>query len=151
MCRWARILVKMSRSLSEAAGRELIRLNRAESLRLLTTVPVGRLIFTVNALPAVRVMNFVLSGDVIVVRTTAGSTATRRAAGSVVAFEADDFDVATSSGWSVTVTGRAQLVTDTGELASYDSLGLVPWAPGLRDHYLKISTEVIEGQQILVT
>ena len=33
----------------------------AESLRLLATVPVGRLIFTVNALPAVRLMNFVLA------------------------------------------------------------------------------------------
>ena len=40
---------------------EFARLGRAESLRLLATVPVGRLIFTINALPAVRLMNFVLA------------------------------------------------------------------------------------------
>ena len=41
---------------------ELTRLDRAESLRLIAGVPVGRLIFTMNALPAVRPMNFALAG-----------------------------------------------------------------------------------------
>jgi hypothetical protein len=40
------------------AGGEFARLSRAESLRLLAAVPVGRLIFTVNALPASRPPGF---------------------------------------------------------------------------------------------
>jgi hypothetical protein len=37
---------------------EFIRLDRADSMSLLASVRVGRLIFTVNALPTVRLMNF---------------------------------------------------------------------------------------------
>lgn len=133
----------------EVTGRRLISLGRGESLRLLATVPVGRLIFTMSALPAVRVMNFVLAGDEVVLRMAAESAVARKAAGSVVAFEADLFDAITSSGWSVTVTGKAKVVTDAPSIASYALLGLVPWAPGVRDQYMTISTEVVHGQQIL--
>jgi hypothetical protein len=56
----------------EHAGRpgegEFTRLDHGESLRLLASVPVGRLIFTVNALPAVRLMNFALVDGLIVPR-----------------------------------------------------------------------------------
>jgi len=41
---------------------EFIRLDRAESMWLLASARVGRLIFTLNALPAVRLMNFALAG-----------------------------------------------------------------------------------------
>jgi hypothetical protein len=57
---------------------EFTRLDRGESLRLLATVPVGRLIFTVNALPAVRPMNFALVDGLVVLRTAAGSTVPAR-------------------------------------------------------------------------
>jgi len=53
-------------------GGEFARLGRAESLRLLATVPVGRLIFTIGALPAVRLMNFVLTDGLILMRTRRG-------------------------------------------------------------------------------
>jgi hypothetical protein len=52
-------------------GGECARLDRAESLRLLATVPVGRLIFSVNALPAVRLMNSAVADGLIVMRTAA--------------------------------------------------------------------------------
>lgn len=135
----------------EAVGRRLVALDRNESLRLMATVPVGRLIFTMNALPAVRVMNFVLAGNEIVVRTAAGNTVTRKAAGAVVAFEADALDIATSTGWSVTVTGRAKLVGSVDAGSQYAQLGLVPWAPGVRDQYVTIGTDLVEGQQIVLT
>jgi len=57
---------------------EFIRLGRAESLRLLATAPVGRLIFAVNALPAVRLMNFALADGLIVLRTAADTTVARK-------------------------------------------------------------------------
>lgn len=136
-------------TVAEGAGRKLVILDRSECLRLLATVPVGRLIFTAGALPTVRMMNFVLAGDVIVLRTAAGTAAARKAAGSVVAFEADTVDAATSSGWSVTVTGWATLVTDPDTVAACADLPLAPWAPGDRDQFVTIRTEVVHGQQIL--
>ncbi len=136
-------------TVADGAGWTLATLDRSECLRLLTTVPVGRLIFTVGALPAVRMMNFVLAGDMIVLRTAPGTAAARKAPGSVVAFEADAVETATSSGWSVTVTGWAELVTDEHALATYSSLALVPWAPGERDQFITVRTDVVQGQRIL--
>jgi nitroimidazol reductase NimA-like FMN-containing flavoprotein (pyridoxamine 5'-phosphate oxidase superfamily) len=136
-------------TVAEGAGRKLVVLDRSECLRLLATVPVGRLIFTAGALPTVKMMNFVLAGDMIVLRTAPGTAAARKAAGSVVAFEADTVDAATSSGWSVTVTGWAELVTEEQAIATYSSLALVPWAPGERDQFITIRAEVVQGQHIL--
>ena len=70
---------------SDARWGEFTRLGRGESLRLLATVPVGRLIFTVNALPAVRPMNFAVVDGLIVLRTAADSMTARRVDGAIVA------------------------------------------------------------------
>ncbi len=131
-----------------ATGAEFARMDRGESIRLLASAQVGRLIFTVGALPAVRVMNFATADGLIVLRTAADTTVARQVHDAIVAFEADDLDVATSSGWSVTVTGRATLVTEPGLTARYQSLPLVPWAPGQRDRFVTITTELVEGRRI---
>jgi uncharacterized protein len=127
---------------------ELIRLDHGESLRLLATAQVGRLIFTVNALPAVRVMNFAMVDGLIVMRTAADTTVARKVDDAIVAFEADDLDAATSSGWSVVVTGDAARVTDPDSIARYQEVPLVPWAPGERDQFVTITTEMVEGCQV---
>jgi uncharacterized protein len=129
-------------------GGESAWLDRAESLRLLATVPVGRLIFTADALPAGRLMNFVLADGLILIRTTIDSTVARKVDGTVVTFEADELDVAACSGWSVTVTGRAALVTDAASAARYRHVPLVPWAAGRRDQFVTISTEIAEGRRV---
>jgi len=48
---------------------EFTRLHRGESLRLLASVPAGRLIFTVNGLLTVRPVNFPLAGGLILLHT----------------------------------------------------------------------------------
>lgn len=130
-----------------AAG-EFTRLGREECLRLLASVPVGRLIFTVNALPTARPMNFALVNGLIVLRAAARSAISQKVAGAVVAFEADELDAATGSGWSVVVTGRAELVTDPAAVARYRAVPLVPWAPGVRDQFVTVTTELVEGRRV---
>jgi pyridoxamine 5'-phosphate oxidase-like protein len=49
--------------------RRLEALPRAESLRLLRSVSVGRLVFTHLALPAIRPVNHVVDGDRIMIRS----------------------------------------------------------------------------------
>jgi uncharacterized protein len=129
-------------------GGEFTRLDRSESLQLLAGVPVGRLIFTVDALPAVRPMNFALVDGLIVLRTAADSTVARKVDGMIVAFEADELDAAARAGWSVTVTGRAGLVTDPEVVSRYRIVPLVPWAPGTRDQFMTITTELVEGRRV---
>jgi uncharacterized protein len=130
------------------AHREFLWLDRAEAMGLLATAQVGRLIFTVNALPAVRLMNFAVVSGLIVLRTAADTTVARKVNDVIVAFEVDDLDAATSSGWSVVVTGRATRVADPDLAARYRKVPLVPWAPGERDQFLTITTEVVEGRRV---
>jgi uncharacterized protein len=130
------------------ADGELTRLGREECLRLLGTVAVGRLIFTMNALPAVRPMNFALADGLILLRTAADSTVARKVDGDIVVFEADELDAATGSGWSVTVTGRAALISDPEAAERYRAVPLVPWAPGRRDQFVTITIELTEGLRV---
>src|SRR5215207_10169000 len=88
-------------------------LDRQRCVRLLAKSPVGRIVHTRQALPAILPVNFRLDEDgAVLPRTAAGSELVRAVDGVVVAFEADEVDAATHSGWSVVVTGRATVVTD---------------------------------------
>jgi uncharacterized protein len=148
-CRAVPVRVHSARmAAGAAADGEFIRLGRAESMRLLASTQVGRLIFTVNALPAVRLMNFAVVDGLIVLRTAADTTVARKVNSAIVAFEVDDLDPATSSRWSVVVTGRGTLVTDPELIARYHKVPLEPWAPGDRDQFVTITTEMVEGRQV---
>jgi uncharacterized protein len=123
-------------------------LSRTECLRLLATATIGRISYTRQALPAVEPVNFALHHGAIVIRTDAGgklAAATRRA---VVAFQADDLDLIRRSGWSVTVVGRCEEVTDAADLAGLDRLGLESWAPGTRNHFIRIEPGIVTGRRL---
>jgi len=72
------------------------RLDRDEAMQLLASVDYGRVVFTLNALPAVRPVNHLVDDDHIIIRTrlsAAISTVVRSAdPDMVVAYEADKFD-----------------------------------------------------------
>lgn len=123
-------------------------LSRCESLRLLATSPIGRVIFTQNALPAIRLVNFVLDSEMVVFRTGPGGKLAVAVHHSVVAFEADEVDAATHTGWTVTVIGVSQEVTDPAELRRLRSLPLRSWAPGPKDHLVGITTELVSGRRL---
>ncbi len=57
-------------------------------------------------------VTFCLDGEDIVMRTTPGSRLAAATRDHVVAFEADDFDAALSTGWSVSAIGRARAAAD---------------------------------------
>jgi hypothetical protein len=71
--------------------RSLGELTRAEALQLLASVPVGRLVFTHQALPAIRPVNHLVEGDKVVIGLTAGSAiaASSGPGATVVAYEAE--------------------------------------------------------------
>ncbi|MGW7384908.1 pyridoxamine 5'-phosphate oxidase family protein [Streptomyces sp. NPDC054794] len=141
----------MARDDERPAGpgpRRRIDLDSAEALRLLGSVSLGRIVFTRQALPTVRPVNHVLDGGDIVVRTHEGAALTshtRRSDGPgvVVAYEADVIDPDTHLGWSVVVTGFAQLVTDPEELARYQAL-LRPWIDQT-DLAVRIRPDLVTG------
>ena len=129
-------------------GSALQRLSRDECLMLMASVPVGRIVYTLRALPAVDPVNFALDHGDIVIRTDRGGKLAAAARGAVVAFETDQVDLAGQSGWSVTAIGPSTEVTDPGELARLRTIGLKSWAPGERDHFIRISPVMLNGRHL---
>ncbi|MGI5119437.1 pyridoxamine 5'-phosphate oxidase family protein [Marinactinospora thermotolerans] len=130
----------------DTAGMEV--LERAECLRLLAMAPIGRIVFTERALPAVQPVNFLVHGSDIVVRTSEGSRLARATRDAVVAFEVDEFDIEARTGWSVMVVGPCRAVEDPAQRAELERLPLRPWAPGPRTHFLRIAIELVTGRRI---
>jgi hypothetical protein len=130
--------------------RELAELPKDEALRLLASVPFGRVVFTTRALPAVRPVNHLVDGDRIIIRTTLGSALSTDVdgTGTVVAYEADEIDPVTRQGWSVVVVGRALPVAD-GPLSARYRQALQPWAAGHRDEVIAISTDMVTGYRLV--
>jgi nitroimidazol reductase NimA-like FMN-containing flavoprotein (pyridoxamine 5'-phosphate oxidase superfamily) len=126
----------------------LVELERSECLDLLGSVPVGRLVHTAGALPAVWPVNFLLLPDAVYMRTSSGSGVWRAAqAEAVVAFEADHIDVPGRYGWSVVVIGRAGLVQDDGALQRLRQVVPEPWATGRRDELVRIPLDLVDGRR----
>lgn len=123
-------------------------LTREECLALLPTVPVGRLVFTERALPAVVPVNFLLDRGRILVRTGTTSSLGAAVRGAVVAFQVDELDREARHGWSVTVTGRAYEVQDPLELIRIADLPLLPWVGGHLEHVIAVPVELVNGRRV---
>ena len=123
-------------------------LDPAECRRLLASVPVGRIVFTDQAMPAVQPVNFLVHEGAIIVRTGEGSKLAAASRDAVVAFEVDQIDPDHQTGWSVVVVGHAHEVTDPAQRGELLDLSLHPWASGVRDHVIQIPIELIYGRRI---
>jgi nitroimidazol reductase NimA-like FMN-containing flavoprotein (pyridoxamine 5'-phosphate oxidase superfamily) len=121
-------------------------IERTECLRLLRKGTLGRIVYTVDALPAVRPVNYVLEDESIVIRTDSASKLAGGARPEIVAFEVDDIDDKTGAGWSVVVTGPARAITDEGEIARVSKLPLHPWVVDGDGRYVRISCEIVAGR-----
>jgi nitroimidazol reductase NimA-like FMN-containing flavoprotein (pyridoxamine 5'-phosphate oxidase superfamily) len=118
-------------------------------LDLLGSVPFGRVVFTHRALPAIRPVNHIVDNGDIIIRSSLGSGITSAAGdGMVVAYEADQFDADSRTGWSVVVTGLARLVDDADDLARYEQL-LEPWVDGRMDCVIRIPADLVTGYRLV--
>ena len=104
-------------------------LDDGESLELLSSVPIGRLVFTMGGLPAVRLVNFVLDGDSLIFATADGDKYRAAERGDVVAFEVDAVDEDRHLGWTVTAAGHLSVIDPDEAESLRHGLALRPWAP----------------------
>ncbi|MFK4105319.1 pyridoxamine 5'-phosphate oxidase family protein [Streptomyces sp. NPDC019531] len=125
-------------------------LDRHECLRLLAQAPVGRIVHTRQALPAVLPVNFCLDQDgAVLLRTSAASELAGAIDGAVVAFEADEVDAAAHSGWSVVVTGGAMVVTDPAEQKRLARTGPRSWVASPDEIFVRIEPELVTGRELV--
>ncbi|MFE6861379.1 pyridoxamine 5'-phosphate oxidase family protein [Nocardia sp. NPDC057668] len=127
--------------------RKLRELSAADSLKRLAGAQYGRICFSRRGVPIIRPVNHIVELDAVVVRAHLGASLLR-GDGQVVAYEADDFDEQTRSGWSVIVTGVARVVTDREQVRRYVTL-LDPWVNMPSDHVIRIETEVVTGLELV--
>ncbi|HEX6451368.1 MAG TPA: pyridoxamine 5'-phosphate oxidase family protein [Trebonia sp.] len=135
---------------------------RGEALSLLASVSLGRVVFTENAMPAVRPANHLVESDDIIARSHDGSAIIPAVmdrnldgdwgAGSeretVIAYEADNIDIAARLGWSVVITGPATPVTDPREIARY-ATALTPWTFSGEGQLIRIHAGIVTGYRLL--
>lgn len=122
-------------------------LTPAEALRRLGSAPMGRVVFTMHALPTIRPVSHVLSGADVIIRCHRKS-AVLSAIDQVVAFEADSIDADTQAGWSVIATGMASLIDDQAQQDGYAEL-LRPWVGQDQPRFVRIHPEIITGYELV--
>jgi nitroimidazol reductase NimA-like FMN-containing flavoprotein (pyridoxamine 5'-phosphate oxidase superfamily) len=127
-------------------------LTTAECRELLDRHHFGRLAFvdSVGVLPSIIPINYLLTDDKVVFRTDAGSKLAAAVRRAPVAFEVDGVDERRRVGWSVLVRGRAEEITDEARLAQLRQTPLLAWAPGAKEHYVRINASKLSGRRISI-
>lgn len=125
----------------------ITRLSETEAWEQLGTVQVGRLATVIERQPDIFPVNFVLDGPAVVFKTAGGSKLLQLTVNSRVAFQADGWTA--TEGWSVVIKGVASEVEDGDTLARIERLSLKPWVPTVKDHYVRIVADEIEGRRFV--
>ncbi|MHB1925041.1 MAG: pyridoxamine 5'-phosphate oxidase family protein [Acidimicrobiales bacterium] len=123
-------------------------LTEEQCLGLLGSEGIGRIGVSVAALPVILPVNYCVHDGAIFFRTAAGTKLHAASDRTIVAFEVDDVDPVEHSGWSVLVIGRAGPVSEAEVANGSGSLPVTAWAPGERDHLVKVTIEMISGRRI---
>lgn len=152
--------------------RKIDDVTRGEALSLLAGVSLGRIVFTENAMPAVRpASHLVADGDIIarshdgsaIVPVGDGAPGPPEVAGlsgasslsgvtgpereTVVAYQADDIDTSTRLGWSVVVTGPARPVLDPAEIERYEAY-LPPWTDTDSGQLIRVHPGIVSAYRL---
>jgi nitroimidazol reductase NimA-like FMN-containing flavoprotein (pyridoxamine 5'-phosphate oxidase superfamily) len=116
-------------------------------LRLLHTAPVGRVGFIADGEIVILPVNHLIDGQDVIFRTGPGSKLSSVGGKTLVAFEVDEYDATTHSGWSVVVNGLTEEVESDEEVRRLNDLGLQSWGRAADDpHWLRIRPASITGR-----
>jgi nitroimidazol reductase NimA-like FMN-containing flavoprotein (pyridoxamine 5'-phosphate oxidase superfamily) len=123
-------------------------LDRTECESALATQRVGRVGLPVLDHPLVLPVVFTIIDGDVVFRTAPGEKLIAAALQRVVAFEVDDYDVESRTGWSVNVIGTIEEIVDPALLARVRDLDLPCWAGEERDRCVRIRPRTVTGRAI---
>ena len=129
-------------------------LTEAESLGLIEQAQIGRIGFSGRYGPIVLPVNYKVVDGSVVFRVAVGSSIGEDLRTGIadaeykVAFEIDEIDAATRTGWSVMIQGAAHHVDDEQERQAVLAAGIEPWPGGQREQFVQIRPTVISGRRI---
>ena len=137
----------MVRYATDHAGLAILPLD--DCLRLLGSVPVGRIGFGADGEVIILPVNHVVDGQTVAFRTAAGSKLSAADGQTQVVFEADDYDAGRRAGWSVVINGHAEVIYEEAEIEALNRRGLDSWADGAdRPFWIRIRPESVSGRLI---
>jgi uncharacterized protein len=110
---------------TDHAGLEMLPFD--DCLRLLASVPVSRVGFIADGELVILPVNHVVDGHDVAFRTARGSKLSAAKGQNLATFEVDHYNEQTRSGWSVVVTGRAEVVDAEADVQRLARRGLHPW------------------------
>lgn len=126
-------------------GQPVTILSATESWDLLSSVPLGRLVTSVEGQPEIFPVNFVVQRRTVLFRTAEGTKLVSTAINNRVLFEADDHDAA--EGWSVIVKGTARMLRTNEQIQEAEQAQLLPWIATLKQHYVRVLPISISGRR----
>jgi hypothetical protein len=128
------------------SSRQVGDVTRAEALSLLAGVSLGRIVYTENAMPAVRSASHLVEEGDIIARSHDGSAVLPERE-TVVAYQADEIDTGSRLGWSVVVTGPARPVTAPDEIERYTA-ALPPWTAAESGQIIRVHPGIVTGYRL---
>lgn len=135
------------------AKSEMLELSREECLELLAAHRFGRLAVVMsNGAPVIRPVNYVFDrrSQSVVFRTARGSKLHAVLHAAKAAFEIDGIDEGVRIGWSVIIEGVTAEITRPHDIGRLNRLGLEPWAPGPKPHWVQIRAWTVSGRRIVL-
>ena len=132
------------------AGRVIVEISEDECQQLLASKSVGRLAVTTDVGPEIFPVNYgVLDGSIVL--WTGPGTKLDYAAFDHVAFEVDDLDAESRTGWVVEAKGRSEDVTDTLDAwtSSMRDVSVRPWVAGPHPNCVAILRPRLSGRRLV--
>jgi uncharacterized protein len=127
----------------------LVRLTEDECWRFVEHRRLGRVgVIEFHSRPLVFPVNYVIHRRTVIFRTAPGTKLVAASLGAHAVVQVDEIDASLQSGTSVMVHGTLHEVTEPAERERLDVLGVHPWAPGDRDHVVRLEPERISGRRI---
>ena len=130
----------------------MLELARSECLGLLAATGIGRIAVSVTEWdhPVIRPVNYAFdeSSQSVLIRSGSGSKLHALLRSAMAAFEIDGIDTARHVGWSVIIVGVVEEIVNAAEVRRIEGLGLDPWPPGRKGHWIRIRTNTISGRRI---
>lgn len=127
----------------------IVELDQGDCQDLLATTPVGRLAFNFGGKPMVLPVTYRFVNGQIIFRTSLGHKLHAVASDNPVAFEIDEWNAASHTGWSVVAVGSATEIENFEAFEDAESLGLRPWADeDEKDRWVRVIPDKITGRRI---
>jgi nitroimidazol reductase NimA-like FMN-containing flavoprotein (pyridoxamine 5'-phosphate oxidase superfamily) len=132
----------------QQATSDLVELSETDCRKLLAEHTAGRIGFMTGDGPLILPVTYQYRNGSVIFRTSPVGPLAALVRRTSVAFEIDEINEQSRSGWSVLVLGFAEAMAHNYLLTSAWETGPVPWADGVRNLFVEIKPRKISGRAV---